>query len=264
MAIGGIDVSRNANILFGSPSNIIGGGDATSVFSNSNTQNVRTSLEVSAKGLKRELDRLNGFKTDLTPAQKNILAKNQAEISEIEASVSDSKGLSEQEIQRRAQLFQESYRILGKDFVDQEQDPRLKALTDKVDALLEPKLRGGQKNRLDRLRTLEENAYQATLDAPGNETAVRRLRNIQSQVRELTIPRLVQQLSVSEKREYDDLVDQVNTVAKTEFILPSRERVRAEQLQTSLSQVEAQLAAVGGPEIGPTPAQAARAYTGNI
>lgn len=262
MAIGGIDISRNATILFGDASNVIGGGDATSVFSSSNTNNVRTSLEVSAKGLKRELDRLNGFKTDLTPAQNEVLARNQAEITEIEQSVTDSQGLTSEQIQRRAELFQESYRILGKDFVDQEQDPRLKSLTDQVDALLQPNLRGAQKTRLDRLQTLEANAYQATLDAPGNETAVRRLRNIQSQVRELTVPRLVQELSVSEKREYDALVDQVNEVAKTEFVLPSRKRMRAEQIQSSLSQVEAQLAAVGTPEIGPTAAQAVRAYLG--
>ena len=249
--------------IFGSTGDLFGsGGDAQSIFSNGDAALTKQSLKLSIKGLERERSKLLGFKTDLTPAQNKKLAELQKKIQDIESKAGDAKGLTIDELEERAELYKESYAILGKDYVDKESNTELQDLAEQVDELLAPKLRGAKKARLEQLRKLEEPALDAVVDSPESTTARLRLRNIKRQIQELTAPRDVSRLSPAERAEYDDLVERVNEVAKSEFLPDSRKKIRIEQISASISQLQAQEAAFGEDQPTPTAAQVIRSYRG--
>lgn len=263
MAIGGVnngfDVSKNAQTLFGSSADLFGGAGSNSIFTSADA-NSGEAVRASLKGLEREFNRLLGFKSDFPPAQKKRLDQLKSEIAAIEERGKES-GLDENEAKRRAERYQEAYAIMGKDYVDIGENEQLQELSDKVDALLEPKLQGAKKQRLDRLRKLEENYLDAVANNPNNETARRQLRNVKVQIGRLVPPRQISELSLSERREYDDLVEQINKMAGTEFLLESKKRMRADKIRASMSELEAQASALGVGQSGPSAAEVARAYT---
>lgn len=247
--------------IFGSTGDLFGGGgDARSIFSSGDEALAKQSLRLSIKGLERERNNLLGFKTDLTPAQNRKLAELQKQITKIEGKAGEESGLTIEELEERAALYKESYAILGKDYVDKESNTQLQALAEEVDALLAPKLRGGKKARLETLQKLEVSALDALVDSPESTTNRLRLRNIKRQIAELTAPRQLNRLSPAERQQYDDLVERINDVAKTEFLPPSRKKIRIEQITSSLSQLRAQEAAFGEDVARPTTAQVARSY----
>lgn len=263
MAVGGVnsgfDITKNAQSLFGSADNLFGGAGANSIFTGSDA-NSGEAVRASLKGLERELNRLLGFKSDFPPAQKKRLDQLQTEIAAIEKRGKD-KGLDENEAKRRAERYQEAYAIMGKDYVDIGENEQLQALSDKVDALLEPRLQGAKKQRLERLRKLEDSFLDALGNNPKNETARRQLRNVKVQIGRLIPPRQISELSLSERREYDDLVEQINKMAGTEFLLESKKRMRADKIRASMAELEAQASALGIGQSGPSAAEVARAYT---
>lgn len=247
--------------LFGDGSILPGGNTDPSAVFDRQGSDARQALQLAAGGIKREIDRLGGFKTDIQPAQKKRLADLQAQISAIDAKASDGS-LDPNDLERRAERLQEAFRILGKDFVNIEDNPELQALNEKVDKLLEPELRGAPLKRLEALRKLEESTLDAIERNPKNETNRTLLRNIKKQISQLLPPRQISKLSVEERRQYDDLVEQVNALAGTEFLLGSKKRIRIATLQTSLNQIQAQIDATAAPEAPPTAAQVIRAYRG--
>lgn len=246
--------------LFSSADDIFGGGDASTFFTGATGGGSQEAIRASIRGLERELNRLLGFKTDFTPAEKKRLDEVQTRIAKIEKAASES-GFTPDQIAERSELYQEAYRIMGKDYVDVASNPKIQALTDKVDALLEPKLQGASKVRLERLRKLEDTFLDALVDNPKNETARARLRNVKVQINKLIPPRQVSELSVTERRDYDDLVDRINSLAETEYLLDSRKRMRADRIQASMSEMEAQASALGVDQGQPSAQAVARAYT---
>ncbi|HXK54686.1 MAG TPA: hypothetical protein PK405_08380 [Hyphomicrobiales bacterium] len=258
-AAGGVDISKNARTLFGSADDLFGGAGTSSIFAGGGS-NSGEAVRASLKGLERELNRLLGFKSDFTPAQQKRLDVLQAEIGEIESKGKE-KGLDANDAKRRAERYQEAYAIMGKDYVDVGSSEELQALSDKVDKLLEPKLQGAKKARLERLQKLEESYLDALVRNPKNETARRQLRNAKVQIGRLLPARSISELSVSERREYDGLVEQINDLAGTEFLLGSKKRMRADKIRASMSELQAQASALGIGQSGPSAAEVARAYT---
>jgi len=256
-----VSSAQAATALFGSAGDPFGGANAASILDGSASQSSRKTISLIVDGMQRQIDKLNGFKTDLTPAQKKKLAQNQAEIAKIEKKATVIKGLSVEDSTRRAELFKESYSILGKEYVDSSSNATLNRLTSQVDKLLEPKLRGAPLARLENLKKLAASAYAAINDNPENETARRNYANIKFQINSLTRPRKISQLSIPERNQYDELVGKVNEAAGTKFLLPSAERLRSERLQASKATFDAQLAAFGGDQFRPSPAAMMRAYS---
>jgi hypothetical protein len=186
--------------------------------------------------LQRDLDRLNGYRVDLPPSQKEELASLQDQIGRINERVRPDGTLSTSDADERAKLYRDAYKILGKDYVEVKSDKALSELMEKVDKLLEPRLQGEQKARLERLRALE--ASQLASFEPGKTSAssINYIRNIQAQIRELTPPRKMNQLSVPEKADYNRLVNQINTTAGTDLLLNSVDREKAEKIQETINQ----------------------------
>lgn len=186
-----------------------------------------------AQSLKREIDRLQGYKTDLTPAENKRLAKLQADIQRINESAGPD-GLSLDRHEDRAELYREANAILGKPYVDIEADPELSEMVAQVDTLLETKYRGATKKRLENLRALEEKFYQSYYNGNTSATLARQIANVKTQISRLAAPRPMAELTPGERREYDGLVEKINARAGYEYLMPSRKRARAESLQKTM------------------------------
>ncbi|MEM6665569.1 MAG: hypothetical protein AAF638_04120 [Pseudomonadota bacterium] len=251
----------SAGAIFG-PSQVFATPVQASPFAVTQTGSAeRQQLEAIATSQIREREQLQGFKTDLLPAQRERLARLQAEIAEVEQEA-DGAGLSERQITERADLFLEAYAILGKDFVDIENTPELSAIDDQVKELLEPQLVGARKRQLESLESIKETLTEQI--AGGNDSpGIRSLfTNVTRQINALIPSRTMDQLSIGEVREYDALVERANTIAGSEVLLPSRKQRRVEELQTSISSLQSQIGSLPAPQRTPTPGQAAAAYRG--
>lgn len=222
----------SATAIFGNvqltrdPAEILTVGNASSIDAN----------QLITKGLKREIDRLQGFKVDITPANARRLADLQTRIARLEANAGPD-GLSLDQHDDRAGLFREAYEILGKPYVDVESDATLKQLVGLVDTLLEPKLQGAKKQRLENLRKLEENYFNQFAVGNATKTLARRIANVQRQIESLTPPRRISELNFAERSAYNQLVEQINRRAGHEYLMPAAKREKAERLQETMGKL---------------------------
>lgn len=191
------------------------------------------SNQLLAQSMKREIDRLQGYKTNLTPAQTNKLARLQGDIERLEARAGPD-GLSLDQRDDRAEMYREANEILGKPYVDVDADPELAGMIEQVDRLLEPRHQGAKKKRLENLRGLEEKLYDSYFAGNTSNALARQLANVKNQIARLTQPRPMNELSPGERRDYDALVDKVNARAGSEYLMPSGKRARAEALQKQM------------------------------
>ena len=83
-------------------------------------------------------------------------------------------------------------------------------------------------------------------------------KNIQKQIANIDVPRLVRQLRGSEKTEYDALVEQANEHAGAKLLLNATETVRVQNLEQNIERVSSSLPASASGQ--PTSASVARAY----
>ena len=228
--------SSGGSALFGNSDAIFGPATADALFSAGLSTSIQANVLI-VKGLQRDLDRLNGYKVDLPPAQKEELEQLQARIGRINERAGPDGVLTDRDAAERTELYQDAYKILGKDYVDVKKDSTLNGLMAKVDTLLEPKLRGAQKTRLDKLRSLESSMMADYQENPNNKLRVNQLRSIQLQIRELTTPRKMTQLSNTERADYNSLVQQINEKAGTDLLLNSTDRLKAEKIQDTIDQL---------------------------
>lgn len=196
------------------------------------TQAAGTNQLVS-QGLEKEIQRLQGFKTNLGAPQLKRLAEVKAEIQNIESKF-NSLSMPDYIKAKHTRLNEEAYKILGKTYVDVEADPKLDAVKSKIDALLEPQLRGAKKTRLDNLRKYEKNLQGQFFQSPNNTTLLRQISNVGKQIANLVPPRLISELTPAERRTYDGLVKELNTKAGTEVYQNSTTQLKIENIQKTI------------------------------
>lgn len=177
-----------------------------------------------------------GPKLNLPPAENRRLNEIRAEIASINSNPSADPQERQQQNAQLVGLNAEAFRILGKTLTELEGEEKLKEVKDKIDTLLEPPLRGEKKARLERLRKLSETALGDFLNR-GSSSALRRLDNIERQIALLVPPRIIGELTVSERREYDALVKQGNDIAGTEAFLPSKKLLQIEKIQATIARL---------------------------
>ena len=141
------------------------------------------------------------------------------------------------EIEDRAALFLEADTIIGKPSANVENDDFLDGIRDQIDDLLAPRLTPPQERRLETLNTLLTGFEERLAEDSTNVVAIRQVQNIQRQISNIDVPRQISQLSVSEKQQYDSLVEQANEHAGAKLLLNSTESVsRAEFRRKILSE----------------------------
>lgn len=206
---------------------------------------------------RREINRIRGYKLQLTPAENQKLSQIQQKIQEIGSRAA--QGIARpDEFEDRAELFREADRIIGKPTVDVEADTVLADLNAKIEALLQPKLPKAVAQRVESLERIKSSYEDKIAENPDSRTNIAQIQSLSRIITELKPLREVSELSQAERREYDELVQQVNDHAGAKIELTSKEAIKVAALQSSISQLSSQLPPDASTQ--PTAAAVARAY----
>ncbi len=213
--------------------------------------------KLSIGAAEREINRIRGYKIQLTPADNKRLADIQERIQAIETKAAEGTARQD-EIEERSELFREADEIIGKPSADVETDDVLAELRGQIDDLLAPKLDRVRANRLETLENLKT-SLEEQIDEGGNQFLLDQFQNVVRQIDNLAPPRQIHELSQSERIAYDDLVDQVNNHANAKLVLNSRESIRVFNLEQTIQDLTASLPPDTSGQ--PTAADVSRAYS---
>lgn len=250
-SIPGLIRPANAESFFGSASadSIIGAGIADS---GSSDGQVALSLTLSAK---REINRILGYKLELTPSEKQRLTELQADITKIEAKINDGT-VREDELNDRTEMIEEADRIIGKPIVEVEADDKLKEYNDLKLAILQPKLSDARKRQIEFMQRYKDNLELQISESPGRITLQQAFRSVSSQLERLNPLRSASELNPREAKAYDDIVELMNDHTGVKVEITAAETRRVEALQKAISDFQSRL-----PDFSqPSASQAARAY----
>ena len=244
MAIGGIggsssnsygSSSSKASQLFGDGTS---GGGASMFQTAANASSGLTvdTKQLITKGLQDQIDRLQGYRTNLSVAEKQKLADYQQKISGINQ-LATTRILTTTEKSDRAEAYVESYKILGKEYADVSDDSYVTKRAQKLTDLLATKPKGAEAARLERLQgtydTLTDQASEAEGDTPAYLGS--QILSVARQIQELTMPRKIASLSVAERNQHDKLVDEINEHVGFEYELTSDKKLKIEKLQATIN-----------------------------
>ena len=225
-----------------------GGGDNSAV----------SAAKLSIGAMEREINRVRGYKLRLTPADQGRLDKLQEKIQVIDQRASEGDARAD-ELEERAELFKEADRILGKPSANVEFDDTLDGIKTKIDTLLEPRLDTNQQRRRHTLETLRDNLRAQIDENPNSLTARKQLQNVSRQLNELLPARQLSELSVAERSEYDDLVEQANDHVGVKLLLNANESIKVFNLQNAINDLSASLPEDQAEQ--PSAAAVSRAYS---
>lgn len=244
MAIGSIGGSSSYGASSSKASQLFGdgnGGGASSIFSTA--ANASSGLSVDTrqlitKGLQDQIDRLQGYRTNLTVAEKQKLADYQQEITNINQ-MATTRILTSEEKNDRAEAYVESYKILGKEYEDVSDDTYVTTRAQEITDLLATKPKGAEATRLERLQTvytsLTDQADEVEGDIPtylGSQ-----ILSVARQIQQLTAPRKLASLSIAERNQHDKLVNEINEHVGFEYELTSDKKLKIEKLQATINAV---------------------------
>lgn len=228
---------KSGTSLFG------GGGDPSNFFAANVTgsQTIKVDpMQMVVKGIQDEIDHINGYRTNLSVAEKQQLADLQTKISKFN-DFAQGRSLTQDEISERSELYVEAYRILGKDYVNVASDEFLTQKTDELTALMANKPTGADAARLETLQNLKTSMLDR-IESSGQtftgEIYYLPLRNVQRQIDQLTAPRDITELSPDELRQHDEIADAINEHAGQELQLKSDKRLHIARLQKTMELVQ--------------------------
>ena len=248
-----MDIGASASSIFGSTS----ATDVLFVGVAESTSPAQETARVTIESQKREINRIRGYKLQLSLTEKQQLARIQVEIQEINQKVNDGTARQD-ELDDRKELFNDADRIIGKPIVDAEADEVLAELAGGLEELLKPKLNNALAQQVERLERLKLTLEAKVVESPDNRTAAQQFQSAVATLARLSPLRDVAQLSVAETQVYDDLVEQINERAEAKVELQSRDAIRVAELQSSIARLEALLPADLSQQ--PSSADVARAY----
>lgn len=244
----------SAESFFGSASaeSIISAGQAASGTSD------QQSAQVIIKAHKREINRIRGYKLDLTPADLQKLTSLQKDIKKI-VDKAAAGTVRPDELEDRIKFLQEADRIIGKPIVDVEADAQLAEYNSVKLALLEPKLDDAKARKIAFIERFHATIEQQLNDDPERRSLQLKFQAISRQLTALKPLRAPSQLSRVESKAYDDIVELINDHAGVKIELSTTESAKVAALERSIAQFQSSL--------GPDPSQqpsaraVANAYT---
>jgi hypothetical protein len=251
--ISALNLSQVSGAIFGSASPDSIFGASTSAGGVSAQQAAAGAVDAA----QREIKRIRGYKPRLTPAELDRLAKIQEKVLAIEAKAFRGT-VRPDELKDRADLLNEADIIIGKPVVDVEADTVLSDLNAKIETLLAPRLSKPDAARLERLTALADEYASQLAQDPTRIVVRQRLQSVSNLIDGLTVPRPIHDLSPSERRQYDELVEQVNSHAGAKLELNARESIRVFNLERSINELAGSLPPDATNQ--PTAFDVARAY----
>ncbi len=229
--------STKATDLFGE-----GNADVSNLFSASVAATSGLTVDtkdIVVKALQDQIDRLQGYRTNLTPAEKQDLTEYQDTITNINE-IATGRLLTDDEIQERAEAYIEAYKILGKEYQDFSSDDFITEKSQELEDLLATKPTGAEATRLERLQTTYDNLMDSATnrDTDPPATLVAQISSIYKQISQLTAARPMASLTPDEIRQHDALVEEINDHAGFEVELNSTKKAQIERLQDTIDQIE--------------------------
>ena len=228
---------KSATALFGDNT-----ADATSLFAaNLSGSSAITidSQQIAIKGIQDQIDRIQGYRTNLTPTEKKRLKDYQEQIVNINQTAT-TRLLTEDEITERAEAYIESYKILGKEYEDFTNDVFVTSKSNELDKLLKTKPQGAEAVRLERLENvltnLKARATDRETDPPA--TLISQITSVNRQIAQLTPARPISTLSREEVRQHDQLVSEINDYVGFELELTSTKKLQIERLQKTIEVIQ--------------------------
>ena len=255
-----MEIGVKATAIFGETAAAFGkasGQDLLAVGAASGGSSVQEAALTTIESHKREINRIRGYKLQLTVAEKQRLARIQVQIQEIDQRASDGLARAD-EFDTRKELLDDADRIIGKPIVDADADEELAELAGAIEALLQPKLDKARAQQVERLERIRDGLEERLLGNPGNRTLAQQCQSAANLVATLKPLREVAELSRAEARAYDDLVELVNARAGAKVELKAKDAIKVAELQSSISQLQAALPPDTTQQ--PTSADVARAY----
>jgi len=249
--------SVSAETLFGSGAagSILSAGQSASGISN------QQSAATIITSQKREINRIRGYKLDLTPADLQKLSKLKEKIQIIEAKASAGT-VRVDELNDRIEYLKDADRIVGKPIVDIDVDDTLAEFNALKVAVLETKLDNATAKRVAFLERIKESLQQQINKDPERHSLQLKFQSIDTVINNLKPLRAPSQLSRVESKTYDDIVEMINDHTGVKIKLTAAESRKVAALESSIAQFQSIL----GPDLSqqPTAQAVANAYTALI
>ncbi len=234
-----------------SATELLGGGSAASLFAatlNGSSGGITvTATDIAVKGMQDQIDRIQGYRTNLTVAEKQDLADYQSKIQHFN-DLASVRVLTNDEVSDRADAYVEAYKILGKEYVDFTNDATVTNLSSQLEKLIATKPVGPEAVRLERLQnTLSSLDSQiSNSDSGSTELITSRAISVAKQINKLTAARPMASLTADERSQHDDLVEQINNYVGFDLELTSKQKEQIERLQTNISLLQQGASSSGG------------------
>lgn len=228
---------KSGGALFGKNS-----ANASNFFAANVTGNTGISVnpkQIAIKGIQDQIDRILGYRTDLTTAEKQKLADLQSKITSLEEQAS-TRSLTEDEIAERAELYFDSYRILGKDYKDVTNDEFVQLQTKALKALIRKKPVGADLVRFEFLNRVKDKlADQFAKTEKPSQYQYSQVTSVSKMIARLQPLRAISELSRAELREHDEIAIAINDHVGLELELTSDKKLKIERLQATISAIQA-------------------------
>ena len=224
---------------------LFGGGDVTSFFAagasgGASSEQATATAIVNAQ--QREINRIRGYKLQLTPAENFRLGEIQDEILKIQEKTNNGTVRAD-ELEDRVTLYEEADTILGKPVleIETETDETYIDFVSALENLLEPKLNPAVAKRVEALERIKDTLEEQLVDRPDSPVLRGRFQSVSNTIDALKPLRKVEELSVQERRIYDETARALNDYVGVKLQLESREAIRVGQLERSIEQFSAVL-----------------------
>lgn len=248
-----MDITAAANSIFGSPT-------VDSIFSSgqgvSNTADQQSAKAI-ITGHKREINRIRGYKEQLTPRDNKRLNEIATRIREITTRATAGTARQD-ELDENGELRREADIIIGKPTVDLEIDEKLAEYNNLKLSLLEPELSPALAKRVAFLERYKSGLEEQINENPNRITLKLQFQSAAGLIDQLKPLRLTTELSRREGKSYDDIVGLINEHVGVKVELTVEESNKVIALERSITQFQGSL----GPDLSqqPTPQAVANAY----
>lgn len=185
----------------------------------------------------REINRIRGYKLELSPADNAQLIKIQEQVQKIEEKA-QAGTVRPDELEDRLELFTEADRIIGKPTVDIEADKTLAELSAGLDLILKPELSGPIQRQVDSLVRIKATLEERIAASPKSRTLQDQFQSISRVLDGLTPLRSISSLSPAERRDYDEQVDLINEYVGAKVELNTKEALKVSQLQSTIAEMQ--------------------------
>ncbi len=188
----------------------------------------------------REINRIKGYKVQLTPADNKRLDQLQEKILQVQEKAQRGTA-NAKDYEDRTKAYAEANKIVGKKTLTQEQsdDPAMKELATGLAALMKPRLSPAVKQRVDVLEKIQISLEEQLNDRPDSPVLKGRYQIVVSTLAKIAPLRKVSQLSPSEIKDYDKMAEAINKLAGFKLQLPSKDAKRVAVLERVITDLSA-------------------------